>query len=175
MIPLPTTSQHVPIDQYKENLTKIVTHPNVLAHKPKILLVTPPPMDQIKVTKLDKEEGHISAIRTFDISASYSEKAREVARENPSVILVDLWQAIMDKAIAMAPNDYQAGGPWLGSPENGKQGGLHQLLPDGLHMSGDAYRVLYEQVKPHIGQEWLSLPDRSGYLFPDWRVMNPLK
>lgn len=177
MLPLPTTSQHIPIDEYKKNLTKIITHPHVQAHKPKILLVTPPPVDQIKVTKLDMEEGHSSAIRTFDISASYSEKAREVARENSGVVLVDLWQALMDKAISMAPDEYQAGGPWLGSPENGKQGGLDELLPDGIHMSGGAYRVLYEQVKPHIGQEWLNLPDgdRTGYLFPDWRVMNPLK
>ncbi|POR37215.1 GDSL esterase/lipase [Tolypocladium paradoxum] len=176
VIPMPTTSQHVPIDEYKENLTKIITHPHVQAHRPKILLVTPPPVDQIKVTKLNTEEGHPSAIRTSAISASYSEMVREVARENSGVVLVDLWQALMDKAIAMAPNDYQTGGAWLWTLENGKQGGLAQLLPDGIHMSGDAYRVLYEQVKPHIGKEWTNLPydDRSGYVFPDWRVMNPL-
>ncbi|KND94916.1 GDSL esterase/lipase [Tolypocladium ophioglossoides CBS 100239] len=176
VLQMPATSQHVPIDEYKENLTKIITHPHVQAHRPKILLVTPPPVDQIKVTRLDMEEGHPSAIRTFAVSASYSEKAREVARKNSGVVMIDLWQAIMDKAIAMAPDDYQVGGPWLGSLENGKQGGLDQLLPDGVHMSGDAYRVLYEQVKPHIGQEWLNLPDddKTGYLFPDWRVMNPL-
>ncbi|KAF4506790.1 hypothetical protein G6O67_006835 [Ophiocordyceps sinensis] len=174
VMPLPTTSQHVPLDEYKRNLTDIITHPHVQAHKPTILLVTPPPVDEMKLTRLDTAEGHASAIRSFATSAAYSEKAREVARENAGVILIDLWQALMDRAIALAPGEYQPGGPWLGSPENGKAGGLEQLLPDGLHMSGDAYRVLYEQIRPHIGQQWTNLPgrDRTGFLFPDWMDLN---
>ncbi|KAM4060182.1 GDSL-like lipase/Acylhydrolase family protein [Hirsutella rhossiliensis] len=174
VIPLSTTSQHVPIEEYKRNLTRIITHPHVQAHKPTILLVTPPPIDEMKLERLDTADGHASAIRSFATSALYSEKAREVAGENAGVILIDLWQALMDAAIAMAPGDYQPGGPWLGSPENGKAGGLDHLLPDGLHMSGDAYRVLYEQVRPHIGEEWTNLPgrDRTGYLFPDWLELN---
>ncbi|OAA38149.1 GDSL Lipase/Acylhydrolase family protein [Metarhizium rileyi] len=177
IISLPTTSQHVPIGQYKENLTKIVTHPNIAAHKPKIVLVTPPPLDEIKVTELDMAYGHPCATRLSALSASYSEKAREVARENPSVELVDLWRALMNEAISMAPNDYTPGGPWLGSPENGKQGGLDSLLPDGLHMSGRAYRVFYEELKGFLGEEWDNLADddRTGYVFPDWRLLNPLK
>ncbi|KAK2592476.1 hypothetical protein QQS21_009821 [Conoideocrella luteorostrata] len=177
VLPLPTTSQHVPIEQYKENLTRIVTHPHIQAHNPKILLVTPPPVDEIKITKLDTADGHTSTTRMLARSAAYSEKAREVARENPGVIVIDLWKAIMDKAISMTPNDFTPGGPWLGSPENGKQGGLDSLLHDGLHLSGDAYRVFYDELKVHIGEEWASLPghDRTGYLFPDWRVLNPIR
>lgn len=176
VLPLPTTSQHVPIDQYKENLIKIITHPYIQAHQPKILLVTPPPVDEIKLSQLDVQGGHPEATRRVTVTAAYAEKAREVAREHPGVELIDLWQALMDKAISMAPGDYQPGGPWLGSPENGKQGGLDALLPDGLHMSGAAYSVFYETVLPHIGQEWAQLPegDRTGYLFPDWRVLNPV-
>ncbi|KAH7162453.1 SGNH hydrolase-type esterase domain-containing protein [Dactylonectria estremocensis] len=172
VIELPTTSQHVPIHQYKENLTKIINHPRITAHKPKILLVAPPPLDQIKVTVRNVAEGHSQATRTSAISASYSEVAREVAKENPGVVLIDLWKAIMDKAIKMAaPGDYTPGGPWLGSPESGKQGGLDELLPDGLHMSGKAYEVFYDTIVPHIGQEWQALEDddRAGYLLPDWR------
>lgn len=171
VLPMQTTSQHVPIDQYKNNLKNIITHPHIKAHDPKILLVTPPPLDELKVTGLNIADGHASAIRTSAISAKYSETAREVARETPGVILIDFWQGIMEEAIKMAPNDYQVGGPWLGSPENGKQGGLDALLPDGLHLSGDAYRVLYRLLIPHVGQEWMNLDedDRAGYLFPDWR------
>lgn len=174
VLPLPTTSQHVPIDEYKRNLTTIITHPHIQAHQPTILLVTPPPVDEMKLTKLNTAEGHASAIRSFATSASYSEMAREVARENAGVILVDLWKALMEAAIALTPEDYQAGGPWLGSPENGKAGGLDHLLPDGLHMNGDAYRVLYEQIWPHIGREWSDVPGRNstGFLFPDWLDLN---
>ncbi|KAH7328499.1 GDSL-like Lipase/Acylhydrolase [Stachybotrys elegans] len=176
VLPRPFTSQHVPIEEYKANLTRIVTHPHVAAHKPKILLVTPPPLDEIKATACDMANGFPSGARSATVSAAYSEKAREVARENPGVVLIDLWQGVMDKAIAMAPGDYQAGGPWLGTPENGKQGGLDTLLPDGLHMNGDAYRILFDLVAPHIGPEWASLAedDRTGYVLPDWRVLNPL-
>ncbi|KAK8932936.1 hypothetical protein H634G_07232 [Metarhizium anisopliae BRIP 53293] len=174
---IPTSSQHVPIDQYKENLTRIVTHPHIQAHNPKILLVTPPPVDEIKLTKLGGND-HAPAARLSAVTASYAEKAREVASENPNVSSVDLWKAIMDKAISMAaPNDYIQGGHLLGSPENGKQGGLDSLLPDGIHMSGEAYRVFYDELKDLIGEEWANLAadDRSGYVFPDWRVLNPLK
>jgi lysophospholipase L1-like esterase len=173
--PLPTTSQHVPIEDFKKNLTKIVTHPVITAHNPKILLVTPPPLDEIRVTKLDLDYGHPEAQRHSKISANYSEKVREIAKEVPGVVLVDLWQAIMDEAITTAP-EFKAGGPWLGDPECGLQGGLAELLPDGLHMNGSAYKVFYKTVLPHIGQEWEGLADedRSGYVLPDWRVLNPM-
>lgn len=79
----------------------------------------------------------------------------------------------MDKAIEMSPGDYQPGGPNLGTPENGKRGALKELMPDGLHMSGQAYRIFYNLVIPHIGQEWSGLPDtdKSGYILPDWRSL----
>ncbi|GJN77350.1 GDSL Lipase/Acylhydrolase family protein [Purpureocillium lilacinum] len=173
VIPLPTTTQHVPLDQYKKNLTTIVNHPHILAHEPKILLVTPPPVDEIRLKELNMAEGHPCAVRTSAISSSYSETARQVARENAHVVSIDLWKGIMDKAIAMTPDDYKEGGPLLGTPDNGNRGGLASLLPDGLHMSGDAYRVFYGLLKPHIGEEWVNLPveDRTGYLFPDWREL----
>ncbi|KAG5993623.1 hypothetical protein E4U43_003438, partial [Claviceps pusilla] len=175
VLPLPTSCQHVPIEDYKDNLTRIITHPHIKQHNAKILLVVPPPVDEIKLAKIDVANGHASTQRTSATSAAYSEKAREVARENPGVVLIDLWKAIMDKAIDMTPQDYKPGGPWLGSPGNGRQGGLDSLLPDGLHMSGDAYRVLYDEIESHIGEEWRGLSEQdeyAGYVFPGWKVLN---
>ncbi|UKZ88296.1 uncharacterized protein TrAFT101_004058 [Trichoderma asperellum] len=169
-----TTSQHVPIETYKENLHKIINHPRIRAHNPKILLVTPPPVDELKLQVVDVAYGHPSAVRSSAMSASYADKAREVARENPGVVLIDLWQAIMGEAISMSPEDYQPGGPWLGSPENGKQGGLDKLLPDGLHMGGLGYRVFFDEVKAHIGQD-INPDDRTDYIVPDWRTVTPPK
>ncbi|GKT43845.1 isoamyl acetate-hydrolyzing esterase 1 [Colletotrichum spaethianum] len=172
--PMDTTTQHVPLKDYKENLLKIVTHPNITAHNPKILLVTPPPIDEIRITELDLAWGHTKATRTSKISAEYTQAARDVAAEVPGVVLIDLWQALMDHAVSKTPG-FKTGGPLLGTPELGEQGGLADLLPDGLHMSGEAYRVFYKTVVPHIGQEWAGLPedDRTGYIFPDWRDLNP--
>ncbi|KAL7939047.1 SGNH hydrolase [Trichoderma chlorosporum] len=174
VLPLETTSQHVPLETYKENLNTIVNDARIRAHNPKILLVTPPPVDEIKLKGLDMAQGHAQAIRSSKVSASYAEKVREVARENPGVILVDLWQAIMGEAISMAPGDYHPGGPWLGSPESGKQGGLDVLLPDGLHMGGEGYKVFFDEIKAHIGQDIVP-GDGVGYILPGWRVVNPPK
>lgn len=168
VLPYSPTSQHVPIDEYKENLVKIINHPRIKEDKPKILLVTPPPVDELKHAILDREGGYPSTRRTSATTASYAEKVREVVRENPGVVLIDLWKAIMDEAIAMAKDDYQPDGPWLGCPENGKSGGLDTLLPDALHMNGHAYEVFYETIRPHIEKEWEGLPLDSGFVYPHW-------
>ncbi|OTA66454.1 SGNH hydrolase [Hypoxylon sp. EC38] len=165
-LPIPTNTQGVHIDEYKENLIKIITHDYIKAHNPKILLVTPPPVDEIKLQELDLAVGHKQATRQAAISAAYSETARKVAAEIPDIVLIDLHKAIMDKAISLTA-DFDASGPPLGHPE-GKRGALEQLLPDGLHMSGDAYKVFFDIVKPHIGP----FPEGQA-VFPEWRVLNP--
>ncbi|KAI1368410.1 SGNH hydrolase-type esterase domain-containing protein [Xylaria arbuscula] len=161
----PTTTQGVPLEDYKRNLIKIITHEHIKAHNPKVLLVTPPPLDEIQSFLTDIEKGHKEPTRKAAVTAKYSETVRQVAAELPGVVLVDLQNALMEKAIAMTP-DNDPSGPPLGYTE-GKRGALEQLLPDGLHMSGEAYRVLFDIVKPHI-----SLPD-DYLVYPDWRIMNP--
>lgn len=84
--------------------------------------------------------------------------------------LVDLYQGLIDKAVELTPG-FETGGPRLGTPGCGKQGGLETLLYDGLHMSGEGYRVFYELVKPLVGGDWADAPEeeRKSYLFPYWR------
>ena len=167
-IPIPTNTQGIPIEQYKENLTKIITHDRIKAHSPKILLVTPPTLDEIRLTKLDLAEGHRECTRRAAVSAAYSEAARQVAAAVSGVTLIDLHKAVMEKAISLTA-DFDASGPPLGHPE-GKRGALETLIPDGLHMNGDAYKVFFDLVKPHIGP----LPTtKEGYVFPDWRQIHP--
>jgi lysophospholipase L1-like esterase len=169
---MPTNDQHDPLDEFTENLTKIVTHPLITAHQPTIFLVTPPPLDEIHITKLDLAWGHAAATRQAKISASYSEAVRKVAAENKAQ-LVDLWKGLMDAAIAKTPGFVaQPGGPTLGDPECGERGYLEQLLPDGLHMSGEAYNIFFDLVCPLVGQEWAESTDenRIGYILPDWRT-----
>ena len=89
--------------------------------------------------------------------------------------------AAADPEISAAPGGFRRpdggvrGGPWLGDPACGMRGGLAHLLPDGLHMSGDAYRVFFEALVPFVGAEWKGIApeDRRGYVFPDWSVINP--
>jgi len=117
----------------------------------------------MKSFQVDLENGHKEICRKAAVSAQYSETARQVAAEVPGVVLVDLQKTLMEKAISMTP-DYDPSGPQLGYPEGGKRGALEQLLPDGLHMSGEAYKVFFDIVKSHI-----TLPD-GGFVHPDWRI-----
>ncbi|KAK3333651.1 SGNH hydrolase-type esterase domain-containing protein [Cercophora scortea] len=168
---LPAENQHVPLDSFERNLTRIVTHPNITAHKPKIFLVTPPPLDEILIAKTDVAAGYDGATRRAKISASYSETVRQVAAENPGVTLVDLYKAIMDVAIKKTPG-FDPHGPKLGDPESGVRGYLEKLLPDGLHLSPESYRVFYDLVRPLVGSEWAgsSDDDKVGWVLPEWRV-----
>jgi lysophospholipase L1-like esterase len=171
-IPLPTNDQHVKLEKFSENLTKIIQHPLIQAHKPKIWLVAPPPLDEIRITELDLAWGHPAATRQAKVSASYSEAVRKVAVAQ-GVGLVDLWKGIMDYAIAKTPGFKLKSpeGPFLGDPESGERGYLEHLLPDGLHLSGESYKFFFDLVKDLVSEDWAGTPDeeRVGYVLPDWR------
>ena len=164
-------NQHVPLSRFKENLTRIISHPNIKAHGPRIFLVTPPPLDQMRMEAVDLAGGYPGVSRLAKTSAAYSQAVRDIAAEHPGVTLVDLWKAIMGTAIAKTPG-YDSKGPALGDPEGGVRGYLEHLLPDGLHMSAEAYQIFYDIVKPHLGSEWAGTveEDKVGYLLPDWRT-----
>lgn len=117
--------------------------------------------------EVDLQRGHPQVSRHASVSAAYSDAARRIASEVPGVTLIDLHKGLMDKAISLTPG-FRADGPPLGYPETGR-GGLAQLLPDGLHMSGEAYKVFFDLVEPHIGP----FPEGcEGYPFPGWQTLN---
>jgi len=62
-------------------------------------------------------------------------------------------------------------------PETGLRGYLEHLLPDGLHMSGEAYQLFFDIVRPLIGSEWAGTrdEDRVGWVLPDWRIAPKLE
>lgn len=140
------------------------------AHGAKVLLITPPPLDEIKIGEADRAWGHPQATREAAVSARYSEAARQLAARLPGVVCVDLQAALLARAAELTPGyDAAAAGPPLGYP-GGQRGALEQLLPDGLHMSGESYRVLFELVKEHIGP-FPAAPE--GWPLPSWIVLNP--
>lgn len=168
-VPAPKDSQHVPLEKYTEYLRAIVTHPYITAHKPKIFIVTPPPLNEIRKAEEDLAEGWTHVTREAAISASYSEAARKVARETDGVGLVDLYKALMDVAIAKTPGFDASKGPLLGSPASGTEGHLAKLLPDGLHLSGEAYKIFFDAIKPLVEPADPTL-SMEGYVFPPWRT-----
>lgn len=162
---IPTNTQGIPLEDYIANLKAIITHPHIASHSPTILLVTPPPVDEIKLTVIDKAAGHATAIRTVARSSSYSQAAREVASNTPGVVLIDLHKALYDLAVSKTPGWDESKGI-LGDPASGERGYLKSLLWDGLHLSEEAYMVFNDLAKKHI-----KCPEET--VLPDWRKMNP--
>lgn len=132
----------MPVDQYKNNLTRIINHAHIKSHAPTILLVTPPPVDERTV----KELGHEA--RSVDHTALYAEAVREITREIHGVVLIDLWKAVFDEV-----------------DSSGRQ--LDQLFTDGLHLNGEGYRIFYDLVAPHIPEG-----GTSQYVYPDWQDLS---
>lgn len=73
--------QHVPLDVYKENLVKLVTHPAVEAHKPRLILITPPPVEERRLEHRVKSQGYTKLNRSNIQTKQYADAAREVAEE----------------------------------------------------------------------------------------------
>jgi lysophospholipase L1-like esterase len=170
-IKLPVENQHVPLDEYRANIKAILTHPIIAAHQPKILLVTPPPIDEIRIDELDRARGRDEATRKSKISAQYVQVVRDVAASMPQVVLIDLEKAMLEVAVSKTPG-HDPAGPRLGDLDGGQRGHLEHLLPDGLHLGGEAYQILWGLVQPHITPGWDDMGELERYklyALPDWR------
>ena len=115
----------MPLDEYKKNLTKILTHPAVRAHKPRLILITPPPVEERRLEMKVQSQGYPKLNRTNDCTKTYSDAAREVGREL-GVAVCDIWNAFVTRA-GWKTGEPLPGG--MGLPENEA---LKEFLHDGM-------------------------------------------
>ncbi|CAK7213508.1 hypothetical protein SCUCBS95973_001817 [Sporothrix curviconia] len=172
-LPQQTDNQHVPLDEYERSLTSILTHPNIRAHSPKIILVTPPPLNGFHLGQIHRlADPNAATSRQAKVTAQYAEAARRVAKTVPGVELVDLWTALMDHAVKNTPDWGLSSGVLLGDEqdENSQQGYLSKLLTDGLHLTGEGYRIFWEELRPHIELPPNAEESTEGFVVPDWKV-----
>jgi lysophospholipase L1-like esterase len=177
MLPIPTARQSVPLEEYRANLKAIITHPNITAHSPKVLLVTPPPIDELAMLECDMAKGMGQLSRSARNTSKYAQVAREIAADVPGTMLIDLWRAVRNRAVELTPDWVQedgSGKPWLGTLESGTRGGFKTLLTDGLHMDHEAYKLLFGLVSPHILVDD-NREDHEKDVFPPWWVLNKAK
>ncbi|EFY88381.1 GDSL Lipase/Acylhydrolase family protein [Metarhizium acridum CQMa 102] len=173
--------QHVPLDQYKKNLVKLLTHPALEAHNPRLLLVTPPPIEERRLDHRVKSQGYLKLNRSNVVTKQYANASREIAKEM-KVGCVDLWTAFMSKA------GWQTGDPLYGSqclPENDAIRALiHDGRPylillaghnsanshcEGLHFTPEAYKIFFEEVMKVIASTWPDqMPEQLPYVIPAW-------
>lgn len=172
-LPRAVDNQHVPLAQYEANLTRILTHPNIQAHAPKIILVTPPPLNGFHLGELERESTPgAPTSRQARTTAQYVDAARRVANAVPGVVLVDLWTALMDRAIQRTPGWDMWTRSLLGDEQdqNSQQAYLRELLTDGLHLTGEGYRVFWDLLWPHVELPPNAADTTEGFVVPDWKV-----
>lgn len=115
----------MPLEYFKENLVNIVNHRSVIVQKPRIILVTPPPVNEYKLEESDLMKGLTDPRRTAEHTRKYAVATREVGAEL-GVVVLDIW------SIFMAMTGWKEGEPLVGSKKVARSEVLEQLLVDGI-------------------------------------------
>ncbi|KAM5485696.1 hypothetical protein McanCB56680_001998 [Microsporum canis] len=161
---LPPGDQHVPLDKYRENLKAIIQHPVVRRGGTKVVLLTPPPVNEYQLTAFDLSKGVTPLSRSANNTKLYADACREVG-QSLNVAIADIWSAFMKEA------GWVDGQPIAGSknvPENSK---LASLLVDGLHFTGDGYKVMYNEVLRAIRESYPDeAPEKQPVHFPPYQL-----
>ena len=153
---VPPSPQHVPLERYKEYLTKIATHSGIQLHGTKVIMITPAPVDEWQFSRLE---------RTATTTRQYATACREVA-QTLNLPVIDLWTIFMIKA-GWTPNPSD---PLIGSRDAPRSKVLDELLSDGLHFTPAAYRIVFDELVKLIHEKMPELtPDKLSFVFPDWK------
>ena len=162
--------QHVPLEEFQDNTRKIAMHSSVKAHEDiKIILVTPPPIDERKTVEADqaKYPGLGSVLRrTAKTTAKYAQAVRELGHELQLPVL-DIWSAMLERAGHTDDGAIQEDIP--GSKIAPPNPILQDFLHDGLHFSQAAYKLLFEELIALIEQKWPDqIPEQLPFVLPAW-------
>lgn len=159
-------------------MRSLITHETIEAHQPRIILITPGPVDEYQF---------FARQRTAEHTKLYADACREIGKEL-GVPVLDLWSVFMAEA------GWRKGEPLPGSIKTERNkvlgellhDGMHTLIYDksetletkfgiGLHFNPKAYKLLFEATLNVIKREW---PDQDPtsttnlplYRIPEWRA-----
>jgi len=166
-LPGAPNQQHVPLDEYKDNLEKIITHPKITAHSPRIILITPPPINEHLWWPIEQSNGYASVSRVAETTKRYAEAVCDVGRKL-NVPVVQLWNAFMAKT-ALNVDAWRRGDAIPGSVDIPQDDGLGELMYDGLHLNPAGYEILSQEVMKVIELQWPDqMPESLPMAFPRW-------
>lgn len=120
-------SQHVPLDRYMKNMDTIISHPAVQAQAPRIIIVSPPPINEHVCLENDKLKGFNKPRRHANHTKMYAVAAQEIARRH-GVAFIDLYELFMNHAGGSKRDQSLQGS--LDLPPNPF---IRMLLHDGKH------------------------------------------
>ncbi|OQD70818.1 hypothetical protein PENPOL_c001G04879 [Penicillium polonicum] len=159
---VPTHSQHVPLDQYKENLKTIIQHPATRAQNPRLILISPPPVNEYQLEAFDAAKETPFPSRTASFTKSYAVAACEVGA-SLNIPVVDLWSAFMK------PTGWKEGEPLIGARDVPSNDTLASFLTDGLHLTPAGNRIVYDELMKVIQANWPDqTPEALPMVFPSW-------
>ncbi|KAK3035337.1 hypothetical protein RJ639_034045 [Escallonia herrerae] len=143
--------QHVPTEEYKENLRRIVRHLKECSPTMLLVLITPPPVDEVGrkeyARSLYGDKAMEMPERTNQVTGVYAKQCIELAKELdlPSI---DLWSKMQET-----------------------EGWQKKFLSDGLHLTAEGNAVVYREVLKNFNDAWLSAPEMP-YDFPHHSVID---
>lgn len=106
-----------------------MTHPQIVAHNPRIILITPPPINEHLWWPRDQSNGHTSVSRVASTTKEYADAVVEVGAKL-NLPVANLWQAFMEKA-NFKLDAWKLGEPLLGSLDVAQNDTLVELMYDG--------------------------------------------
>ncbi|KAA8540809.1 hypothetical protein F0562_024772 [Nyssa sinensis] len=137
--------QHVPVEEYKENLRRIVHHLKECSPTMLVVLITPPPIDEAGrkeyAQSLYGEKAMELPERTNEVTGVYAKQCVELAKELclPSI---NLWSKMQET-----------------------KGWQKKFLSDGLHLTAEGNAVVHQEVVKVFNEAWLPAPEMP-YDFP---------
>lgn len=146
-----TVHQHVPIDRYKTNLTKLVEMAQAQGIK---VIVTGPALHDAVLCE-EAFRAYVGNEKAVPFSSSratreYADVAKQVAQDH-QVPFVDLWLA------------FQKYGGWLETELLEGKCGFGELLTDGIHFTPTGYRIFYTELVKAIDTAY---PEFSATTLP---------
>ena len=159
----------MPLEEYKENLRAIATHPTVQAQENiRIVLITPTPVDERMLLQADAEKYQLGPMlrRTATTTARYAQAVRSLGSEL-SISVLDVWTLMM--ALAGYVDQASESEALLGSKDAPQNDVLQSFLRDGLHLTRTGYEVLYKALMALIEKAYPDqMPENLAFAFPAW-------
>ncbi|KAK2604009.1 hypothetical protein QQS21_003845 [Conoideocrella luteorostrata] len=161
-VPYKEPGLHVPLDEYRDNLSKIITHPSLKPHQPRLILITPPPLEERLMAQRVIDSGLEPMVWTNAQTKTYADAVLDVAKDL-DIPSLDLFTILLKKA------GWKIGQPFPGAADQPVNELMRRLVIDGIHISAEAYRILEEGLMQLVRHNWPDLlPDALPFAFPNW-------
>ncbi|XP_038904754.1 GDSL esterase/lipase At5g62930 isoform X1 [Benincasa hispida] len=128
--------QHVPLEEYKDNLKKMVNHLKEYSPTSLVILITPPPVDEEGrneyARSLYGDKARELPERTNEVTGLYAKQCLELAKEM-GLHVIDLWSKLQET-----------------------EGWQKKFLRDGLHFTPEGNGVLHQELEKVLNETSVS-------------------